>query len=349
MKNISPWNIVVCFAAVLHVTTLEGNEPAEVLLPFTNLTLNISVIDENREKVEEASVRVEFEHVTPFEIVTHVHEALSSNEGFVSIQEKGIRTFIRITKEGYWDTFIQDDGESYVNPETGWYFDNAVKKLVLPLRSKINPRPLFAHRLLELRLLELDTRYGFDLEKGDLVRPHGRGLNTDIILNMQGDVNQDTGEYDVRMVMSFPNEGDGILAVPRDGEGRSSLLLGQTAPPNGYQSTFELHTLHQKRGRFSRSISTPTHQEQSLIEGLWFRTHTVLDPNTGEILRARYGKIYSPLDYLITFSFSPKNSTGSIEGVVGFTYFYTPDGSPSLEFNGETLVPNGNLQGVDKR
>lgn len=323
---------------------------SQVLLPYTNLKFNITVMDENQEMIDGAVVRVNFEYVTQEGIVNTLHENRSSLDAPVSVQERGVRTFTQIAGEGFWDIFLQDGGEDYVNPATGWYFENAVKNLVFMLRRKINPRPLFVHRLHELRIFELETRYGFDFETGDLVRPHGKGTKVDIIFTMHGDVIPETGEYDVRLRISFPNEGDGIQAVPiGEQSGRSVLLLGQNAPTHGYEAGYEIRTIQQRIGRFTRNITTPAHQEQAAFEGMWFRTNTVLDPETGQVLSARYGKIYSDLDYLITFSFFPENHLGMTEGRIGFTYFYAPDHSRSLEFNGETLVPNGNLQGVNKR
>jgi len=87
-------------------------------------------------------------------------------------------------------------------------------------------------------------------------------------------------------------------------------------------------------------IDDPSREMLDGYEGYWFRVRSEMDENSGELKRARYGKI----DGVLNFSLRRKNEPGYI----AFTYYLSPDESPSLEFNGKSLVKNASLQGVTK-
>jgi hypothetical protein len=204
----------------------------------------------------------------------------------------------------------------------------------------MKPRPLYVKNE-SLMLTELNHRYGYDMERGALVRPYGIGVQSDMYFTMTGEVDRETGEFDIKLTVSFPSEGDGIISVPAANPPyvEQSLLLGQEAPENGFQPQLSIRTfMKQVDGRW-KGAQEPSLFELQSIEGLWFRTHTIKSAQTGEVVRARHGKIFHEYDGALRFKFSkdPRNNLHS--GDLSFTYFYAPDESRSLEFNQQNLLP----------
>lgn len=333
---------------------LRAREPAEGL---PRLNLSVLVKDEVGQYIEGAEVEVNFSTVNPqFGGEFHIIQNEISLHGVPSnFGERAIQTLTTASKNGYWPTLLLDRWLESRDVNTGDPLPEVHKQVEIVLRERRNPRPLYVHKVDSvfrentLNLHLLDYKYGFDLMVGDFVRPHGRGTRADLFLTMTGEVNPETNEYDVLATLSFPNEGDGVILVERTLTGESTLLLGQEAPLDGYQPTFQMRSILRRDGAFLNRTVSPTDAEQRRWEGMWFRTHTELDPVTGEVLRARHGKIYALLDRVILFQFRPERHGHEMHFDMQFIYFYAPDDSRSLEFNEETLVPSGNIRGVNKR
>lgn len=256
--------------------------------------------------------------------------------------------------EGFWRTWFSVDNVPVRNEQGQWVPQPWDIRIVL--RRKINPRPLFSKAERDLLLPELDVKYGYDLEVGDLVRPHGRGRRADMILEMTGEVDLETQEYDVTLTLSFPNPNDGFLPVANvlQSYQKSILLLGHTAPAHGYQRTLSQRVFRQQvDGRFRRG-SEPPDWELGALEGAWFRVHTEeADSPDGEV-RGRHGKMFhrhvgGPFGFVFRLPMRDEPAAG----YVSFAYFYAPDFSRSLEFNGTNLTPEppgriGNYYPLDK-
>lgn len=353
MINLFDKRTVFLYIICSFTTLLRPNEPSPNL---GLLNLGVQVQDEEGENIENAEISVTFSTGNPKRGSFNLEEtSLSLPDKPVRFTERAFGTFTSITKEGYWRTYFNDDWPDAIDPEVGWYYPETRKDLSFVLRKVRSPRPLYVHNLDNvyrenmLILYEFDKKYGFDLTRGDLVRPYGRGVQADLFFTMTGEVDNEKRQFDVVTTISFPNEGDGIFPVLRTMVGDSQLLLGQEAPKEGYKPTFQMRSSIQSDGPFRGRRRSPTEDEQKSWEGMWFRTHTELDPLTGEAANARHGKIYANLNRVIDFGFNPESPRQKMRWQMQFIYFYAPDHSRSLEFNGETLVPNGNLQGVDKR
>ncbi|MCC5849496.1 MAG: hypothetical protein JJU29_15545 [Verrucomicrobia bacterium] len=342
--------INVCLLLLFGMPLLAQEKvPAPAL---SLLNLGVHVQDEEGNSMGGVPITVFFYSGNPeMGSFTLEDTSLSLENKQVRFAERAFDTYIRLDHEGFWPTSMEYDWREAVD-EKGMPLPEFRKDFTLMLRKIHNPRPLYVHSLdsiQPLRLYELNQKYGFDLEVGELVRPYGRGRRADMFFHLTGEVDNETRRFDVTTTISFPNEGDGILPVPRSMLGESQLLLGQEAPTDGYEPTFDMRVGIISDGRFTGRRYFPTMDEQAKWEGLWFRTHTELDSETGEVISARHGKIYSHMSPVILFGFSLETPRQKMRWEMEFIYFYAPDDSRSLEFNGETLVPNGNLQGVDKR
>lgn len=324
---------------------------SEEIVPNLGLLgLGVSVVNMDGEGIEDADIRVTFHSYTmDREFLRTEYTARSTPDAPVRFQDIARGTWTVINKEGYWEHSYRDTWQEGINQETGRRFPETRKDIVIELRKMINPRPLYVHRNYRLHLEKMDYKYGYDLTMGDLVKPHGKGKNADLYFTVSGDLDEETRDADITMVLSFPNEGDGILPVLRTMPGESTLLLGHEAPEEGYQPTFEMRVTGTVSVLPIATVNVPSDEEQLKYEGSWFRTHTELDPESGKVLSARHGKIYFDHKKMFDFGFVFGNPRIQRGWRLSFSYFYAPDHSRSLEFNGETLVPNGELGGVLKQ
>ncbi len=341
-----------CCGFALCAWASPEKKPAENL-GFLNVGVRVQDTQEN--PIEGADISVHFHTVHPDHGGFYLKQSGKSVTGeSVRFKERALDTLTVVTKEEHWKSVLVDEWPDSIDKSIGWYFPETRKDIIIVLRKKQNPRPLFAQRTGAIFLREFDVPYGYDLEIGDWVRPHGKGTRADMIFTMSGAVNKETDEYDVTTTLSFPNKGDGVIAVRPVMLAESKLLLGQEAPLEGYQPTFEMRSKHKRPppGEDEASawarIYGKNPDDPPPLEGLWFRTHTEIDPETGNVLRARYGKVYSTNTVPIISYFILEKPRWEMGFHLEFTYFYAPDHSRSVEFNGTTLVPNGNLQGVDK-
>jgi hypothetical protein len=162
---------------------------------------------------------------------------------------------------------------------------------------------------------------GYDFRVGDWVAPYGKGVTEDIRFHFT-DLYIDEESYAGTMVVSFPNEGDGIqpftAARPFSMEFGSNLAPPHKAPIDGYQPGLSYSVAH----REGESYQGYKEKGRNYI----FRTRTVLDPQ-GKILQACYGWILGEIE------FDPRDPRGP---QLAFAYYFNPDPDPeerSLEYN----------------
>lgn len=210
------------------------------------------------------------------------------------------------------------------NEATGkWHPWNPL--LEVQIKRVLHPIPMYAKRVqsgCEWRGSE--NKLAYDLVKGDWVKPYGKGETEDFIFcgthTVTGKSRYGTDYYEMKLEMVFTNEGDGVYCVrvpPRQG---SVLRLPHFAPESGYDPVLrqEKHVRPYDQLHMSGTESMQADKEnnkQSLEEDLnyFFRVRTKKN-GKGEIVSALYGKIYGPVDFMI-----------SAQGMsVGFTYYLNP-------------------------
>jgi hypothetical protein len=162
---------------------------------------------------------------------------------------------------------------------------------------------------------------GYDLKVGDWVTPYGKGVTEDIRFHFT-DLFVDEESYAGTMVISFPNEGDGIQsftgARPFSMEFGSNLTPPHKAPLDGYEASRTYSVAHRE--------GEPYQGYKETGRNYIFRTRTVLDPQ-GNILQACYGWILGEIE------FDPRDPRGP---QLAFAYYFNPDPDPeerSLEYN----------------
>ncbi len=190
------------------------------------------------------------------------------------------------------------------------------------LKGVMNPIPMFARSFVNsrprLQVPEFDKAVGFDLMKGDLVAPHGKGeiadLHVKLIVIDLGQRKIDRGPmFDATFAVTFTNAGDGIqefFSHPRMG---SALLSPRFAPETGYTSVLV---------KTSYEHETESRHEKREDLNYFFRVRTKKDEK-GKLVSALYGKIHGD------FRFDER-------GRVAFTYYLNPTPNDrNMEFDPE--------------
>jgi len=177
----------------------------------------VSVMDQEGNRIEDPEVLLRFTY-TERQYFANGELAGSkslekSSGGSYEFEVWAQSASVEVTAEGFWRGRISTRGAptaAHLVPGTTntYRYDFDVV-----LQRAINPRPLFVHSIFtKLIMPELNVEYGYDLERGDWVRPHGRGHRVDLILSATGEV-EENGNFDVTVRLRFPNEHDDQTSV----------------------------------------------------------------------------------------------------------------------------------------
>lgn len=248
-----------------------------------------------------------------------------------------------VTKEGFYKTagkywFCRPSGldaskSSAISPTSGEYWlyhreENRVKdgrwqpwnpKITVVLKEHRNPIAMYAKHIDEPVPVR-DTPVGFDLEVGDWTVPHGKGKQIDLLLTYKAKV-QDYWNGSLELIIACTNQMDGFCRVQKD-------------MSSNFRSVYEAASVgYHPEVQFAFVTTTDKDlkvEKMGDAEYLTFRVRTVLD-DKGNIVRARYGKIYGPIEFGVG-----KNHH------VRFNYYFNPtDNDRNLEFNpGQNLLAN---------
>jgi hypothetical protein len=176
--------------------------------------------------------------------------------------------------------------------------------VVLILKKIVRPIPMYARRI-EREIPLANEKVGFDLMDADWVAPHGRGKSGDILFKVTKRVIS-FDDFGAELLLSFPNDGDGIALMSADNQGGSELRSSHEAPGGGYDPSLSLLQGNSKdRGRYGMTGEDKNY---------FFRVRTVLDER-GQVVSCFYGKIYGRIEY---FPVSYKTAK------VRFTYYLNP-------------------------
>jgi hypothetical protein len=213
------------------------------------------------------------------------------------------------------------------------------------LRRILNPISLYV-KYAAGGVIPLQNEWvGYDLEKGDWLKPHGIGETADILFRYEKEFQgirlgnwsyeknreehrmryerqgkhwdedvfrYDLGKWDGILEISFPGDKEGIVKVDEGFIEQSVLPMPHLAREEGYAPS---HVYEEK------NYQPSTHRDDV---GFFLRSRVVLD-RQGNIESANYAKIYSD------FTFDPR-------GKVSFTYYFNPTPNDrNLEFIGDNL------------
>ncbi len=197
--------------------------------------------------------------------------------------------------------------------------------VTIVLKKIIRQVPMFVNRvdLAHRKKPSMDKPIGFDFTIGDFVAPYGKGTNAQLFFTWHDDYEASEhsnyfGErtsrgYDGKMIISFPNPGDGIIEFDRPAIDRwsgfdvgSDLRSPQLAPLDGYQAQLI------KTNRFNFGKLRNVNDYDHLHKNYLFRVNTALDEK-GNIKGAQYGKIYGDFEEVITTYLNAEPNSRELE------------------------------------
>jgi len=238
-------------------------------------------------------------------IFTALHSAVPSISG--------LDLGFRVEKQGHYTTWIKYDlGAGYDSDK--W---NTIQTLIL--KKVVHPIPMYARRA-QIEVPVLDKQIGFDLEKYDWIAPYGIGEYSDIVFEAHRRW-VSRHDFDATVKISFPNSGDGLLAVSVPPvQGSTGPKVPVSTPLNSYVPELQIGLGNTPIGGW---------KDDNKNGNYYFRVRTFLDSN-GNVKSTLYGKIYGG------FTLDPINSKTTF---ILFTYYLNPTpNDQNVEFD-----PNRNL------
>ena len=268
----------------------------------------LTVVDENQQPVAGAQVWVAYDDpkegqpIDPLIKNDWAVGGLTDTNGiFMAAHfDRAVLLGFHAQKAGYYPYFAQYNlGFNTESTSARW---NPSATLVL--KRVIKPVPMYA-KSVNLGMPVFDKPAGFDLKAGDWVAPYGKGSGADIVFTAH--LEQRTGnDSDYKLVVSFPNPGDGIqeFLTPILPSGEGSLLRSHhSAPMDGYQAEW-IQTSVRKPGQ-------PAVGNRDRNRNFFLRVQTTLD-EAGHIKSAMYGKIYG--DFLqFSYFLNPTANDRNVE------------------------------------
>jgi hypothetical protein len=232
-----------------------------------------------------------------------------------------------VKKEGY---YISHGSYEFAFPgqfDSQRMASNRTPNVTIQLKRIIHPVPMYVNRvdIAHREKPAVDKAVGFDLTVGDFVAPYGKGTNAQMFFTWHVeyvDTNSAESEWvrsrkgwDGRMIISFPNPGDGIqefdLPGPFDNSFKeknvaSELRSPQLAPVDGYKSQL----IKTNRWNFGKLGSLNDYDH--LRKNYFLRVNTVLDEK-GNVKSAQYGKIYGDFEEALTTYLNPEPNSRELE------------------------------------
>jgi hypothetical protein len=292
--------ILICVGALIGVAAVQ-----QVGWPVAKLT--VRVVDEQKQPIEGASVKIGFRSKLSDEDAFAVGETNKDGD-FTAEGHSDKRLLADARKTGFYDS--GSPGTVFGDPVAGkWQPWNPVAEIIL--RPIGTPVALYA-KSVQADLPVLDKACGYDLEKGDWVRPYGKGGKADFIFTGHREFKA-RNDFDVRVELTFPNPHDGILETKLPAIGKNSRFRAERkAPMDGYNKNVEIRNAVQN-GTFIDTFEQTT--------PFFFRVRTVEEG--GRIIAANYGKILGGLRL---------DGVNSQTCTILFTYYLNPT---SLDQNTE--------------
>jgi hypothetical protein len=340
---------IIAFYLSFHGFNVAQDKPDEkpIVDIFYIAKITVLVHDEDKNPIDDVNLHIRFLHLNgaykdgsnDFYLTTDADgQATAESESTGAI-------FITAEKTGYYPSELQYQ-------PTDWSKKLENKSKILPwnptvpiILKKIGKgAPMFA-RGAPRRSVDLpsqDEAHAYDLIEDDWLEPHGKGKVADLMLRAHMDV-IDEENYDSEMSITFPNKGDGWVALHELIGIESQMKYPREAPVDGYHAD-TITLKHRWRNPYIEELPEGGHPY-----GYILRLRTKLDKD-GKILSAIYAKIidndlHPPVDTRrltnpIHFGSGPKlmKEKGRESGCF-FTMYYYLNPKPNdrtLEFDRKT-------------
>jgi len=303
-------NFTILFPLLLFSFSIDSNA---FIFPLGKAT--IKVVDNDGLPVKDAKVTVRFDYSKGpgmgWGTSSKFVDGKTDNNGTYTLTKiSSRRWYYTVKKEGFYLS-----GETCEFREKTalmvWSPWNPV--LEIALKKIKNPTSMYAKNTTAMKVPAFDKPLGYDLEKGDWVKPYGKGLTSDFVFLFHIEFKDDEN-WKASYKLTFYGEHDGIQEyTPRNGN-QSAYYWPYDAPEDGYKQEVMWKAENYKEG-WGFKHKSDYKEDRKYI----FRVRTKVDED-GEIIEAKYGKI-----------------SGDIRlygnGFFKFSYFFNPSGTRSLEYD----------------
>ena len=238
--------------------------------------VTLKIVDETGEPVVGAKASVGYySHSVPALI-----DGLTDTNGFFMTSHSarsGILGF-SARKAGYYTSREPSYDLGFTYDPARWNFT-----VTIILKQIVRQIPMYAKHVADGPPV-FNAPVGYDLMIGDWVAPHGNGHTTDIIFS--GALDQKAkSDFDYKLTVTFPKQGDGIQVFGLSAADKASELHSSHETPfDGYQPQV-VRTMSRHPGEGTKEDMNDRNRNY------YFRVRTVLDEN-GNVKSALYGKIY---------------------------------------------------------
>ena len=308
------------------------------LLPFLvgceKWTAKLQVVDDNGKPVKDANVSLTYYvPIMPSKEDPRANErkieGLSGADGvFTSSHRAGSHAlWFEVKKIGYYSSYARYEILYPGQQNAQKVADSRNANVTITLKKIIKPVPMYVNRvdIAHREKPATDKPVGFDLTVGDFIAPYGKGTNAQMFFtwhveyvdtnNAESEWKRSRKGWDGRMIISFPNPGDGIIEFDlpgrldnrwSGGDVGSELRSSQLAPADGYQTQL----IKTNRWNFEKlgSLNDYDHLHKNYI----LRVNTVLDEK-GNVKSAQYGKIYGDFEEVLTTYLNAEPNSRELE------------------------------------
>jgi hypothetical protein len=286
----------------------------QLTVPTHPVTVRVFVHDSDGKPVNAAMVTLGFTYYRARRVEGKTVREVTDGHGIATangVAESEYR--VSAEKDGYYRTIAPTcdlDSESGIKK-----YATGVHEMEIELRP-IRHQVVGVSRGLDgLLIPALNKPFGFDLEVGDWVAPHGRGRNADLSFELDG-YYKTPDDYSLKLSAVFAKDGDGVqpVSVATEPDLGSAFQLPYEAPLSGYAKTHLWERTHVNKER----VMTDEWRGGTVFI---FRARTVLDAN-GNVIRGLYGH----LDGNVDFRGTPEKGYK-----LSFNYWLNPEWTRSLE------------------
>ena len=294
--------------------------------------VTLRVIDSGGKPVPEAEVKVAFSPRDPNEAGKNITGLTDKESLFVATGKTTYDVSYSASKTNYYLTVrnfpFYWQGTECVK-DGRWQPWNPTLEVVL--KEKRKPIPMLTKRV-ELTFPKR-IAVGFDVERGDLVTPYGKGINTNIIFKYTSTFSRENIHYITNDITLSTYRRGGFIQLKLEQYSRKENVY--EAPTEGYRDslTFELVRWP---GKIIKDVSLP---KQSYLV---FKTNEAKNSARFGIIRDfEYGECWEQPNYctvIFMYYFNPTPTDGNLSST-GRTICSTPIGRTTCREIHKTVEP----------
>jgi hypothetical protein len=276
---------MILLASHLAAQEKPDGKPIVDIYMFAKIT--VFAHDELGHPISDTKLHIKFSHANGAykDGYNDFHVKSNASGEFTAESECMGAIFIEASKEGYYTS-----QKSYQPADWSKKHENGEKlqpwnpTIPITLKKIGKAAPMYARTdNREARYFPgQNLEYGYDLILDDWVAPNGKGITADLMLKSELSV-KNADSFHVKIIMRFPNKGDGWMPISKLEGVESELKYPREAPMTGYRDEPMI-------------LSADIHRHPSELPpgghpyGYFFRTRTKLDQN-GKVVFAIYSKI----------------------------------------------------------